>query len=83
MFAKSMGELLHNRQHAYTMKKHQKSQDSLYSLIIEMQTLDNNEDHFICVLKLAPEPSVILAYNYHLAKVEAFLYKPRTSLCLG
>lgn len=48
------------------MNKHQKLQDPLYSLILEIQNL---EDQFIHELKLAPEPSVILAYDYQLAEV--------------
>jgi len=37
--------------------------------MVEMQTLDSNADHFIRELKLSPEPSVILAYDYQLAEV--------------
>jgi len=34
-----------------------------------MQTLDSNEDHFICKLKLSPEPSVILQWRQKVRKV--------------
>jgi len=53
------------------MNKHQKSQDPLYSLILEIQNL---EDQFIHELKLVPEPSVILAYDYQLAEVAFCMY---------
>ena len=44
MLAKSTGELPHSRQQTYNMKKHQQSQDPLYSLIIDIQTLDSSEE---------------------------------------
>jgi len=56
LLAKSTGELPRNRQQAYNIKKHQKSQDPLYGLIVGMQTLNANEDQFIRELNLAPEP---------------------------
>jgi len=58
------------------MKKHQKSQNLLYSLIVEMQTLGENKDQFIRKVKLAPEPLVIMGYDYQLAEVKAFCRPP-------
>jgi len=75
ILARSTGELPHNRQKTYNFKKHQKSQGPLYSLMVEMQTSSDN-DKFIRELKLAPEPLVILAYDYQLAEVEAFYTNP-------
>jgi len=47
-----------------------------------MQTLDSNEDHFIRELKYT-WTSVILAYDYQLAKVEAFFTNPGHHCVLG
>ena len=81
--AKSTGDLPRNRQQIYNMNKHQKSQDPLYSLILEIQNLGGNEDQFIRELKLTPEPSMILAYDYQLAELEAFCTEPSYHSVLG
>ena len=77
ILAKSTGDLPRNRQQVYNKNKQQKTQDPLYSLIVEIQNLGGSgEDQFIRELKLAPEPSVILSYDYQLAEVEAFCTYP-------
>ena len=81
--AKSTGDLPRNRQQIYNMNKHQKSQDPLYSLILEIQYLGGDEDQFIRKLKLAPEPSMILAYDYQLTELEAFCTEPTYHSVLG
>ena len=55
---------------------HMEMLDPLYSLILEIQNLGGDEDQFIRELKLAPEPSMILAYDYQLAELEAFCTEP-------
>ena len=41
-----------------------------------MQTLGENKDQFIRKVKLAPEPLVIMGYDYQLAEVKAFCRPP-------
>ena len=70
--ADSAGSLPRNRQQAYNFIKNQKATDPLYSLILESQNLQGNQDHFIREVKLAPEPCVVMGMDYQLADVEAF-----------
>lgn len=79
-FAKSTGDLPCNRQQIYNINKHQKPLDPLYGLILEIQNLGGDKDQFIRELKLAPEPSMILAYDY---KLEAFCTEPSYPSVLG
>lgn len=72
MLADSAGSLPRNRQQAYNFIKNQKATDPLYSLILESQSLQGNQDHFIREVKLAPEPCVVMGMDYQLADVEAF-----------
>jgi len=76
MSARSAGSLPRNRQQAYNTSKQQKPEDHLYNLIVESQNLERNKDKFIQEVKLAPEPSVIMAMDYQLADIEAFCTNP-------
>ena len=76
MSARSAGSLPRNRQQAYNTSKQQKPEDPLYNLIVESQNLERNKDKFIQEVKLAPEPSVIMAMDYQLADIEAFCTNP-------
>ena len=45
--SESAGSLPRNRQQAYNVKRHQKTEDPLYSLILECQNLDRDRNHYI------------------------------------
>ena len=76
MSAKSAGSLPRNRQQAYNTANHQKPTDPLYNLILESQNLEQSKDQFIREVKLAPEPSVVLAMDYQLSDIDAFCTNP-------
>ena len=54
-----------------------------YSLILESQNLQGNQDHFIREVKLAPEPCVVMGTDYQLADVEAFCTSPNNHCVFG
>ena len=83
MSAESAGSLPRNRQQAYNAVKHQKPRDPLFNVILESQNLDHDANHFIREVKLAPEPSVVLAMDYQIADLEAFCTDPTHHCVFG
>ena len=79
--AKSAGSLPRNRRQAYNISKHQKEQDPLYNLIVDSQTL--KQDQFVREVKLSPEPSVIMAKDYQIADLDAFCTNPEHHCVFG